>query len=119
MMPALVVHGFTRFGAIDATIDGQRVSIPDDAGNRDRALIAAWEAEGNTIPAYEPPAPTAEEMRAETFRSDPARVDLLARLKSATPAQIEGYIDANVTTLAQARTFLKALAKVIALDGRG
>lgn len=49
------VHGYTQSGAIDATIDGQRVTVPDAGGNRHRQLIAEWEAEGNTIPAYVPP----------------------------------------------------------------
>lgn len=49
------VHGYTETGAIDATIDGQRGIVPDDPTNRHRQMIAEWEAEGNTIPAYAPP----------------------------------------------------------------
>lgn len=51
------VHGFTEAGAIDATIDGVRWTIPDDPTNTYRQLVAAWEAEGNTIPPYVAPAP--------------------------------------------------------------
>ena len=36
------------------------------------------------------------------------------RLKTATPAQIDTWIAANVTTLAQARTVLGSLIKVLA-----
>lgn len=52
------VHGYTRTGSIDATIDGVRLTVPDRPGNRHRQMIAEWEAAGNTIPEYEePPAP--------------------------------------------------------------
>ena len=46
------IHGYTSGGSIDATIDGQRWSIPDESTNRHRQMIAEWEAEGNTIPPY-------------------------------------------------------------------
>lgn len=53
------VHGYTANGSISATIDGVSSIVPDVDDNRERQLIAAWEAEGNTIPAYvAPPAPT-------------------------------------------------------------
>jgi hypothetical protein len=60
----------------------------------------------------------AERQRAATFNGDADRIDMLNRLKTATPAQIDAYIDANVTNLAQARTFLKKLTKVLALAVR-
>ena len=47
---------YTEQGSISATIDGQEFSIPDQAGNRHRQMIAEWEAEGNTIAAYVAPA---------------------------------------------------------------
>ncbi|SOC47678.1 hypothetical protein SAMN05892877_13223 [Rhizobium subbaraonis] len=48
------VHGYNAFGDISATIDGTLFCVPDDPGNRHRQLIAEWEAEGNTIPPYQP-----------------------------------------------------------------
>lgn len=51
------VRGFTSTGAIDATIDGSLLSVPDDHTNRHRQMIAEWEAEGNTIKPYSHPAP--------------------------------------------------------------
>lgn len=48
------IHGYTESGSIEATIEGVRMTVPDDMGNRHRQMIAEWEAEGNTIPAYEP-----------------------------------------------------------------
>ncbi len=54
----MVVHGYTQTGSIDATIDGVRLTVPDDMANRHRQMIAEWEEAGNTIPAYvAPPAP--------------------------------------------------------------
>lgn len=41
--------------SISATIDGQEFTIPDQADNRHRQMIAEWEAEGNTIAAYVAP----------------------------------------------------------------
>lgn len=49
------IHGYTEAGAIDATIEGVRMTVPDDLLNRHRQKIAEWEAEGNIIPAYVPP----------------------------------------------------------------
>lgn len=54
------VHGFTEDGFIEATIDGVLMTVPDTMTNRHRRMVAEWEAEGNTIPAYEaPPEPPA------------------------------------------------------------
>lgn len=50
------IHGYTESGSIKVTIDGQTAYVSDDLSNRHRQMIAEWEAEGNTIPAYESPA---------------------------------------------------------------
>lgn len=60
----------------------------------------------------------AENQRVASYRSDTSRIDLLQRLRSATPAQIETWVDTNASNLAQARNILKAIIKVIALDTR-
>lgn len=51
------VIGYTENGSIDATIDGVRMTVPGDMGNRHRQMIAEWEAAGNVIPPYVVPAP--------------------------------------------------------------
>lgn len=51
------VIGRTEHGSIEAIIDGVACRVPDDASNVHRKMIAEWEAEGNTIPAFNP-APT-------------------------------------------------------------
>lgn len=45
---------YTEIGSIIAVIDGQKMTIPDDIGNRHRAMIAEWEAVGNEIEPYVP-----------------------------------------------------------------
>jgi hypothetical protein len=57
-------------------------------------------------------------VRTKSFRDDAGRIDLLTRLRTATPAQIDTWVENNVTTLAQARAVFKAIIKVIALDAR-
>lgn len=55
----------------------------------------------------------AEKNRISTFTLDPQTQDLLNRLRTATPAQIDSWLQTNVTTLAQARTVLGALVKML------
>ena len=56
--------------------------------------------------------------RENTYVADTERADLLNRLRSATPAEIDAYIDNNVANLAQARTVLKRILKILALNVR-
>jgi hypothetical protein len=59
------------------------------------------------------PPPTAEETRVASFVEAPDRADLFTRLKTATPAQVDTWIDNNVTSLAAARAVLKAIVKYL------
>jgi len=53
------VHGYNEDGAIDVTIDGARMLVPDTMANRHRVRIAEeWEAQGNLIPEYVPRPPS-------------------------------------------------------------
>lgn len=50
---------------IRVVVDGEILHVPDDLANRHRQELAVWEAEGNTIEPYSPPAqakPAPEEM---------------------------------------------------------
>lgn len=58
------IHRYTPTGEIDATIDGVRLTVPDDLGNRHRQMIAEWEMAGNSIPPYAPPEASVEEYEA-------------------------------------------------------
>ncbi|WP_297105114.1 hypothetical protein [uncultured Devosia sp.] len=62
------IHGYTERGSISATIDGILMTVPDDPTNRHRQMIAEWEAEGNAIPAYEPPPVSPAVVKAECRR---------------------------------------------------
>jgi hypothetical protein len=59
------------------------------------------------------PPPPLHEQRAKDFALDPNIADLLDKLKNATPAQIDTWLTANVTNLAQARTVLGYVIKVL------
>lgn len=48
---------YTEQGSILAVIDGQKMTVPDDMGNRHRAALAEWELAGNTIEPYVAPHP--------------------------------------------------------------
>ena len=100
---------------------GDGASIPNDPRNRDRAEYDAWVKAGGVPDPVPPPsaAETTEANRLAAIKADAGRIDLITRFRTATPAQIDTFIDANVTTIAQARTLFKAILKTIALDGRG
>lgn len=48
------------------------------------------------------------------FRSAVEKDAVLKALKTYTPVQIDDWVDANVTTIAQARTLFKKILKVLA-----
>lgn len=51
--------------------------------------------------------------RKEAIDTDTTRLDLLTRLRNATPAQISAYVDNNVTDLASARALFKKILLVL------
>ncbi|NNV22096.1 DUF4376 domain-containing protein [Ochrobactrum pseudogrignonense] len=59
---------YNEHGSIVAVIDGAEMSVPDDMANRHRAMLAEWEAGGNTIEPYSPPPPSAADVDAERDR---------------------------------------------------
>lgn len=61
----------------------------------------------------------ARESRAADLATAFNTVPAIERLRNATPAQIDNFIDANVTNLAGAIVVLKALAKAVAYLARG
>jgi len=64
--------------------------------------------------AFLNPPPTADQIRVAAIKTDATYTDILARLQTATAAQIDAWLTANVTTLAQARTVLGAVIKYLA-----
>ncbi len=67
-------------------------------------------------PSNPTPPPTAEQLRTLSFVAQADRQDIISRLSTATPAQIDSWLTANVTNLAQARTVLGALIKVLCVN---
>lgn len=74
---------YTASGMIRAVIDGAEVNVADVPGNRHRAALAAWEAEGNVIEPYAPPPATAQDVNAERRR----------RLTRGTAVTVPGHAD--------------------------
>jgi hypothetical protein len=66
-----------------------------------------------------PPGPTATDdanaARLTTFATDPDRIDTLDRLRTATAAQIDTFVDNNVTDIVTARRMFKRILKLLAL----
>lgn len=61
---------------------------------------------------------TSEASRQAAIKNNARRVALLQKLKTSTDAQIDTYVQQNVTTLAQAQTAIADILKLIALDAR-
>lgn len=113
-------------GALGETIpsmiirdDGVFVLTDPGAADVDAVAFRAWLSAGNTLgPAIRPPAQVAEGARQQSFRDDVQRAAMLNRLKTATSAQIDTYVQNNVTNLAQAQVAIGIILKLIANDGR-
>jgi hypothetical protein len=55
----------------------------------------------------------AERARKRALAEDPETIDLLMRLRTASPAQIDTWLTNNVTNLTEARTVLGMILKLI------
>lgn len=76
--------------------------------------VAALNAVQNFVPAD----PAIERARQASIKADAERIVMLTRLKNASPAQIDNWVQNNVTNFAQAQKAIAIILKVIALDGR-
>lgn len=54
---------YTESGAIAAMIAGAEIFVPNTFQNRHRQMLEQWQAEGNVIEPWSPPAPTREDFR--------------------------------------------------------
>ena len=86
-------------------------------------VIALWTASvitayRNAFP-YVPPAPSTAAELARAERGSNAEASALrARVLTATDAQINSFVDANVTDMPSARAMFKRILKIIAADMR-
>jgi hypothetical protein len=106
-----------------APIDGVSVGIVSDKStwriNFQPAATSLQRAAAQTvIDNYDPIAVDAAVVqRATDFNSSPETVDLIARARTATNAQIDTWLTNNVTNLVQARTVLGAIIKLLIAKG--
>lgn len=102
--------------AVCPQIDGVSVdgAIFFQAGASPASRTAAQNAMQNFVPTD----PAIEQSRQAAIRSDVDRSAMLARLKTASPVQIDTWVTNNVTTLTEARKAIGIILKLIALDGR-
>ncbi len=105
-------------GRINGVYPRRQPGIAEEELADDNPDVVAFLTNGLQKTQAEIDAAALEAVREATITSDAGRVDLLSRLRTATAAQIDTWLTNNVTTLAQARTVLAAVIKVIALDHR-
>jgi hypothetical protein len=81
--------------------------IHPDNRNSDWRIYQKWVADGNTpLPKDPDPLPTQDEIDATTAK----QYGKLVALKGMTPAQVQAWVDANISTLADVKNALKTLA---------
>lgn len=94
---------YTSNNLIEAVIDGVQCIVPNDMANRHRQAIATWEANGNTISPYTPPAPSTDP---NTYELQPWQFWATVEMNNLT-TQINDVIaamtDANAKAIAQAK----------------
>jgi hypothetical protein len=94
----MTVIGFTDSGMINIDIDGITSFVPDDARNTHRQEIAAWEAEGNTIPPYiAPPPPVPDQISDRQFFQQLSIMGLITQAEALSAVQV-GTIPAAMET---------------------
>jgi len=112
------MYKLTKFNTIQRLEDG--ALIPPDQGNADYLAYLAWVADGNTPLPVDPPTPAELAAAAQAAQdaqdiADAKAYAKLAALKAMPPAQIQTWVNANVTTLAQAQDAIKTLAIAVSV----
>lgn len=78
-------------------------------------VMRRWLEQGNTPAPFTPdPVKVAAEARKSVLNADATRADLLAKLRTMTPAQISTYVDNNTANLVEIRAVLKRILLVLA-----
>jgi hypothetical protein len=89
--------------------------IPFDARNVDFKTYQQWLADGNTPLARDPDAPPSKDEVDVTTAKNYAK---LTALKNMSPAEIQTWTTANVTTVAQCRDAITTLAVAVSILAR-
>jgi hypothetical protein len=84
-------------------------------GNVESCLIAAIPAPAGTIDAEDPPPPPTQDELDATAAKAYAK---LVALRAMTPAQVQTWVTANVTNLAQAQDAIMTLAIAVSILAR-
>ena len=90
-------------------------SIPEDARNADWQTFLVWLAAGNTAqPADPPPPPSQDELDAAAAKA----YAKLQALMGMTPAQVQAWVTASITTLPAAQDAIATLAIAVSVLAR-
>ncbi len=68
------------------------------------------------LPPAPPEVPTPAQIRRTAMRADVAGLALRRKLAAASPQEIDDYVDQNVSNLADVKTMLKRMLRLIAAD---
>jgi hypothetical protein len=110
-VPPTYTYRLRRRGHVERIEDGLFL-VPDES-NADWRLYLDWLAAGNTA---EPAEPEPDEDVSRRARRAHLRANaVIQALATATPAEVDSYIDAQVVDLASARRVLKALAIAVSI----
>jgi len=112
------MYKLTNTSVIVRTADG--AYIPAVLTNKDYQDYLAWVAAGNTPDPVDPPTPVELAAAAQAAQdaqdiADAKAYAKLAALKAMTPAQIQTWVNANVTNLVQAQDAIKTLAIAVSV----
>lgn len=97
--------------------------IPADSTNADYAEFLKWKLAGNTPDPADPPTPEriAELSQLAKDAADAIAAKAYAKLsalRNMTPAQVQAWVSANVTNLAQAQDAIATLAIAVSVLAR-
>lgn len=99
-----------KYGIFNAIIRiADNVTIPRDPDNTSYQEFLEWERNGNTPEPYVPP-PLTQYQQNDLDAKNYAKLKALMNM---TPAQVQAWVQANVTTLAQAQDAIATLAIAI------
>lgn len=101
-------------GMVCREVDGALRIVEFPGGIPTQAQQDQWTAEFDAAMALEQAARDADAARMGEITTSPEYLDMIARLQNATAAQINNWVENNITSLAGAREFAKRVLPVMA-----